>query len=546
MLSGSVLQPTRAHACNYDLPPHTLPDILHRTASRVPERTAVVEGDHTLSFAELDTAARSVAAALADAGVRPGDRVLTQLPNWWETVVISWGVLLAGAVLVPVVPIYRAHELTFVIGELDPRAVIAPAEFRSYPHAGKLREVLDAKGSAAALFSVRGGVPGAASLDALLSGTVEGRPQGSNRSAGLAETSSEPGDIAVVLYTSGTTAQPKGVLHSHQTLLAEAMDVAGWCGLDGDDLVFMASPLSHITGLSYAVVMPVWLECGLVLQERWEPDAAVALIQRHGCTFTVSSTPFLRELTGSYARLPETRCALHSFVCGGADIPTDLVRSAIEVLAAAVLRTYGSTELPTSSMASPSSDLLTEADGEGKPMGRNEMVIQDCGDGPELLVRGPELFLGYVDERLNEAAFSADGFFRTGDQAQLDLDGTAHITGRIKDIINRGGEKFSVAEVEWVLLSHPDVADVAIVGFPDPILVERACAWVVPAAGKVPTVESLRECLIAAGLAVQKAPERVLLIDELPRTVSGKIQRFVLRQMVAERSPDQMRAGVST
>jgi cyclohexanecarboxylate-CoA ligase len=220
------------------------------------------------------------------------------------------------------------------------------------------------------------------------------------------------------------------------------------------------------------------------------------------------------------------------FVCGGADIPAELVRRASRVMGTRVVRTYGSTELPTSSMADPFGDLDAGATGEGKPMGRNEMTVRDEGDGPELLVRGPELFLGYLDAELNKAAFTDDGYFRTGDQARVETDSTVHITGRIKDIINRGGEKFSVAEVEALLLDCPSVHDVAVVSFPDPVLVERACACVVPAPGCTPTLRELREHLLAAGLAVQKAPEHLLVVADLPRTASGKVQRFVLRDQL--------------
>jgi cyclohexanecarboxylate-CoA ligase len=188
-------------------------------------------------------------------------------------------------------------------------------------------------------------------------------------------------------------------------------------------------------------------------------------------------------------------------------------------------------------MADPLGDLDEAASGEGRPMGRNEMVVRNDDDGmPELLVRGPELFLGYLDFGLNHSAFTTDGYFRTGDQARMDADGTVHITGRIKDIINRGGEKFSVAEVESSLLEHPSVSDVAVVSYPDPILVERACAYVVPAAGRAPTLDELREHLVQSGLATQKAPEMLKIVDHLPRTASGKVQRFALReQLRAER-----------
>ena len=523
-----MLTPTRPHAFDYDLPGLTFVDCLRRAVAEHGDVTAVVEGDFSATFAELAAAAERVATGLRERGVRPGDRVVTQLPNWWESVVVSWGTFLAGAVLVPVVPIYRTHEMRFIISQVQPRAVIAPAWFRSYPHAAELRTVIDELGVGAAVLSVRGETPGAEALDALLDQTTE-----------PSEAASRPDDIAVILYTSGTTSQPKGVLHSHQTLLAEARDVAAGCRLDGADRVFMASPLSHITGLSYGIVLPVDLGCAVVLQDRWDPQAAVRLIEESGCTFTVSATPFLRGLADAYDGRGPSR--LRVFVCGGADIPAELVRRASRIMSTRVVRTYGSTELPTSSMADPFGDLDAAATGEGKLMGRNEMVVRDEGDGPELLVRGPELFLGYLDAELNQGAFTDDGYFRTGDQARVEIDSTVRITGRIKDIINRGGEKFSVAEVEALLLDCPSVRDVAVVSFPDPVLVERACAYVVPAPGCAPTLEELREHLLAAGLAVQKAPERLVIVADLPRTASGKVQRFVLREELRHELCDEPR-----
>ncbi|MBL7498824.1 AMP-binding protein [Frankia sp. CNm7] len=391
------------------------------------------------------------------------------------------------------------------------------------------------------------------------------------------------GDIAVVLYTSGTTSAPKGVLHSHQTLLAETRAMAAAARLGPADRVFMASPLSHITGLSYGVLLPADLGSPVVLQSRWDAAAAVDLIEEHRCAFTVSATPFLRGLTDVYAER-RARSALRVFVCGGADIPATLVREAHTVMGTRVVRTYGSTELPTSSMGDPYGDLDAAATGEGRPMGDNELrrdpgalagepggtdgsdgsaragdVGQDGTAGPpaaaavndaaaggegELLVRGPELFLGYLDPELNRDAFTPDGFFRTGDLARIGADGTLVISGRIKDIINRGGEKFSAAEVESVLLSHPAVADIAVVASPDPTLVERACAFVVPAAGWTPpTLADLRDHVTGAGLAIQKAPELLVVVDDLPRTPSGKVQKFVLRRRAVAGSPPPPSVG---
>lgn len=521
MLTATHPRPVPAGA-----PTQTFPERLTAVLAQSPDRAAVIEGDTALTYAELHDRATRVSAALRTLGVRPGDRVVTQLPNWWETVVASWAVFLTGAVLVPVVTIYRRRELAFVIDQVDARAVITTGRYRGHDHAVTARSVLEELGSPATVVTMRSG-PDTRADDILFEHLMTaGQPD-------VEAASVHADDIAVVLYTSGTTADPKGVLHSHRTLLAEVRDIASWCGLDESARVFMGSPLSHITGLSYGILLPVDLGGRVVLLDRWDAADAVRVIEANACTFTVSATPFLAELTDAYAKL-DTRSSLRKFVCGGADIPTQLVLRAHRTMGTRVLRTYGSTELPTSTMSDPAGDPDVEASAEGAPTGGNEITIRPDQNGAnELLVRAPELFLGYLDEALNAEAFDDDGWFRTGDVAHIDTDGRLRITGRIKDIINRGGEKFSTAEVEAVLADLPGVRDIAIVGYPDPLLVERACACLV-VDGPVPTLEQLRDAIVAAGLAIQKSPEWVLLFDELPRTPSGKIQRYLLRACAAD------------
>lgn len=494
--------------------------ILRAAAATHGSEPAVRDEPAALDYRALLDAATRVASGLRARGVEPGDRVLIQLPNWWETVAAAWGVFLAGGVLVPVVPIYRERELGFVIDQVEPAAVMAPAEYRGHDHARMLRAVLAAT-RPAPLITVRGD-PDGDDLTALLAAPPGDLPA-----------DPPPDDVAVVLYTSGTSAAPKGVLHSHRTLMTEVREVRRWCRLDGSpQRIFMPSPLSHITGLSYGVLLPADLGAEVVLQDRWDQAAAAALVERAGCTFTVSATPFLRGLTAEYAG--RGRSSLQTFVCGGADIPPSLVREARHVLGARVLRTYGSTEFPTVTMVEPDADPDAAAGTEGRPMSAAELTVRQDADGSaELLVRGAELFLGYLDPALNADAFTSDGFFRTGDVAELTAAGELRITGRTKDIINRGGEKFSAAEVEAVLLDHPAVADVAVVSYPDPVLVERAAAFVVLAAGADPPgVAELRDVVTGAGLAIQKAPERVVVVAELPRTASGKVQRFRLREEI--------------
>lgn len=522
-----MLTPTHPHSFAGTAPSPTLPQLLRATAMSRGDAGAVVDADRRLSFGELAEAAARLATGLSERGIRPGDTVLVQLPNWWETVVALWGSWSAGAVVIPVIPIYRAHELRFIVEQTRPAAIIAPASYRGYAHATELRRLADEAGMSEALVvGVRAPepAPGVEAMVDLLSATPMTNP---------VDTAAD--DIAVVLYTSGTTSAPKGVLHSHRTLLAESTSIRRHCALTTDDTVFMPSPLSHITGLCYGIVLPADLGCPVVLQDRWDPGTAIELIEREHCSFTVSATPFLRGLRDAWGERPPPS-ALRTFVCGGADIPPDLVRDAHRVLGTAVLRTYGSTEMPTATMAELTGDLDAQADSEGPVIGDNRIRLQRDPEGvDELLVTGPELFLGYVDGALNAEAFTADGYFRTGDSATIE-DGLLRISGRLKDIINRGGEKYSAADVEWALLRHPAVDEVAIVGYPDPDLGERACAFVVPT-DSPPTLAMLREHLLSLGFAIQKSPERMELVAALPRTASGKVQKFQLRQRLSAHPP---------
>ncbi|MFC7493729.1 MULTISPECIES: AMP-binding protein [unclassified Nocardioides] len=526
-----MLTPTRPHGITVPGTDGRVGDLLVRAARNQGETPAVVDGDRVVTYDELHARARSFAAGLRARGFGPGDVALLQLPNWWESVVAAWGTWLAGGVVLPVVPIYRRHELSFVVRQARPRIAVAPEDHRGHGHAALLREVFADTRVPATVVGVRGPGGDPDSFEALVASTpVVDEPM---PGAG-------PDDVALVLYTSGTTADPKGVLHTHRTLLAELAAMVDHCALGADDRVFMPSPLTHVTGISYGVLLPAALGTTSVLLDRWEPEVAAGVIERHGCRFTVSATPFLRGLTAAYDGRG-SRSALRTFVCGGADIPPELVVEAQRVLGCGVLRTYGSSELPTLAMV-PRDRGAAVPDAEGPVMSGAEMILRESDAGvPELLARAPELFVGYLDPALNRAAFTDDGWFRTGDTAAIDR-GVLRVVGRIKDIINRGGEKYSAAEVEFALLDHPDVEEVAIVGFPDPDLGERACAFVVPRDGAAPDVTALREHLVTHGFAVQKAPERVVVIDALPRTASGKVQKFLLRGRIGVQPPPARRS----
>jgi cyclohexanecarboxylate-CoA ligase len=291
----------------------------------------------------------------------------------------------------------------------------------------------------------------------------------------------------------------------------------------------MASPLTHVTGFLYGFILPAMLGTTSVLLDVWAPQPATDLIETYECRFTVLATPFLQGLVESYKQRG-TPCALRYFACGGADVPPELVRRAAEVLGCHVSRIYGSSEFPTVASGGPDDPSDCNADTDGRPIGSVEVRLDEVTDGVgELLARGPECFHGYLDPQLNEGAFTDDGYFHTGDLASIDDEGYITIQGRKKDIIIRKGENISAREVEDLLFAHESISDVAVVAVPDPISGERACAVVVPSPGTTPTLAAITEYLEQLGVAKQKFPEQLRLVESLPRTASGKVQKFLIR-----------------
>jgi cyclohexanecarboxylate-CoA ligase len=502
-----------------DAQPASTPELLDAAFRADPSRVLLVDADRVLTVGDLVGEIARLQQRLKGAGVRRGDVVTAQLPNWWETVALAHAVWGMGAVLNPITPIYRERELTGILGAARPAAVVVPAEYRGTDHVAMAGRAVHAAGADAPLLVLRG------------HGTLA--PAGA---AAQAELDAHTDDICVLMFTSGTTGSAKGVLHSHRTLLAEAASIAGLYGLDGDR-VFMPSPLTHITGLVYGVLMPLLMNGDTALLDVWDPAHAVQVVEQRGCTVCVGATPFLSGLVEEYRRLGQ-KSSLKAFVCGGADVPSALVRRGQEVLGSVVARAYGLTEMPTATCGGPADPESVRADTDGLPVGSAEVRIRDgvglpVGSG-ELQVRGPELCLGYLDEEHTRAAFDAEGWFSTGDLARIDETGAVTILGRIKDVIVRAGENLSAPEIESLLLEHPQVADVAVVGVPDDTVGERACALVVPR-GAPPSLAALTEHLAGYGIARQKFPEHLLVAQTLPRTPSGKVQKFLLRADAAVR-----------
>ncbi|QJY51015.1 AMP-binding protein [Pseudonocardia broussonetiae] len=494
-------------------------DHLAAAAGRTPAAVAVVDRGRHWTYAELDGAVNRFASALRGRGVGPGDVVSWLLPNRAEAIVVHLAAIRLGAVSNPIIPIYRHRETAFILAQAASTVVVVPRLFRGFDYPAMVDEI-------------RAEVPALRTVVVVGAGPDEGRLRFEDLlEEGRAEGVDAPrtaADIALLLYTSGTTSAPKGVLHSHWTLEHENRSMIEFFGLTAADVVFMPSPVGHIIGVLYGMQLPFMLGSTVVLLDVWEPGRALDLIQEHRCSFVVAATPFLHGLV-HHPSLPERDVSsLRVFACGGADVPPELVRAATTALGCTVSRGYGSTEHPTATSSNASDPVEKRAQTDGRTIGAAEVRLSPDG---ELEVRGPELFLGYLDDALNADAFTGDGWFRTGDLARIDADGYVQIVGRKKDIIIRGGENISAREIEDQLFEHPAVADVAVVSSPDPVLGERVCAVVVPAAGETVTLPAIVAWLTERRTTRQKLPERLILLDELPRNPSGKVQKFRLREL---------------
>jgi cyclohexanecarboxylate-CoA ligase len=513
---------------------------VNAAAVQVRSQVALVDGDVQLTYGQLDIAINSVAGRLLELGIDKGDVVSWQLPNWHESYMLHHAVIRLGAVSNPIVPTNRHREVEYILAQAKSKVVVIPETFRAFDYAEMINEL-------------RSGLPD-------LQHVVVARPVNSvptlsfehlrQHSGGVPTVDRSPDDAVLLMFTSGTTARPKGVVHTHNTLDYENRSIIEVYGLTEEDRVWMPSPVTHVTGMLYGLQLPAMLRNMVVLQDIWEPGVGLRLIADNRCTFTVAATPFLHGLTYHPQLDSFDISSLRVFACGGADVPPGLIREARRRLSCYVTRVYGSTEFPTLSTTGPNdfADKAADTDGHAIAAATYRLINGKDADVAvgaigELLVRGPEALAGYQDPADEQGAFTDDGWFRTGDLATYDAEGYVTIRGRKKDIILRGGENISVTEVESLLFEHPMVTEIAIVAMPDPILVERACAFVVPSSVGVPTLVGFAEFLGAKGVSKQKFPERLEIVSELPKTQSGKVQKFRLREDVRAMVQKEQEAG---
>jgi cyclohexanecarboxylate-CoA ligase len=505
----------------------TLLDHLARAVAAMPGKTALVArrsdtGEETrLTYAELDSRAARVAGGLAARGIGRGDVVSFQLPNWWEFTVLHLACLKLGAVSNPLMVIFRERELRFMLGLAESKVLVVPRRFRGFDH-GAMAEAL--RGELPKLAHVL--VAGEASFAALLDAPP--LPPGPGAA---------PDDVIQLLYTSGTTGEPKGVMHSSNTLLSNLRPFAERLGLGAADVIHMPSPLAHQLGFMYGIVMPVMLGATAVLQDVFTAEEMARQLRAESATFTMGATPFLNDLTEHVAASGEGTPSLKVFVSAGAPIPRALVAKARATLGAAIVSAWGMSENGAVTTTRLGDEAARATETDGLPLPGMELRVLDAAGQPAppggegaLQVRGCSNFLGYL-KRPELDPKDPEGWFDTGDLARMDAEGYIRIAGRAKDIIIRGGENIPVVEVEGLLFRHPAVAEVAVVGYPDARLGERACAFVRLREGASLTLPELVAYLEAQRMARQYMPERLEIVDALPRTPSGKIQKFRLREM---------------
>jgi acyl-CoA synthetase (AMP-forming)/AMP-acid ligase II len=492
------------------------------------------------SHADIDDEARRLVALLRDMGVQPGESVAFQLPNWREAVVSFAALALGGYVLVPIVHIYGRKEVGFILEESGAAAYISPL---SYGHVD-YGAIVEAAAPASLRLHVVVGDAGAAPSSTGLARI--GWAACAERKPAIDLPTVQAEDVAVLAYTSGTTSDPKGVIHDHRTMLSELRHMADY--LTPGRSILMGSPVAHATGMLGAVLGPLATGQDIHLIDRWDPGHALEVMLKAGIGAGTGASVFLASLLDHPDFTADHAALIHRVGLGGAPVPVALGERAASH-GIAIIRAYGSTEHPSTTGChfDDPADRRHRTDGRALAGVELRLVDEEGADVPagrpgEILSRGPDLCLGYTDPALTAAAFDADGWYHTGDIGMLDADGYLTITDRVKDVIIRGGENVSAAEVEQALQALPGVAEVAVVAAPDERLGEHACAVVRMRPGSEPaTLADLTAHLSGLGLARQKWPEELRIVDDFPRTASGKIRKVDLRAWLRSERGDSQR-----
>ncbi|HAW0408046.1 TPA: medium-chain fatty-acid--CoA ligase [Escherichia coli] len=514
----------------------SLADYWQQTARAMPDKIAVVDNHGaSYTYSALDHAASCLANWMLAKGIESGDRIAFQLPGWCEFTVIYLACLKIGAVSVPLLPSWREAELVWVLNKCQAKMFFAPTLFKQTRPVDLILPLQNQLPQLQQIVGVDKLAPATSSLS--LSQII------ADNSPLTTAITTHGDELAAVLFTSGTEGLPKGVMLTHNNILASERAYCARLNLTWQDVFMMPAPLGHATGFLHGVTAPFLIGARSVLLDIFTPDACLALLEQQRCTCMLGATPFVYDLLNVLEKQPADLSALRFFLCGGTTIPKKVAREC-QQLGIKLLSVYGSTESSPHAVVNLDDPLSRFMHTDGYAAAGVEIkVVDDArktlppGCEGEEASRGPNVFMGYFDEpELTARALDEEGWYYSGDLCRMDEAGYIKITGRKKDIIVRGGENISSREVEDILLQHPKIHDACVVVMPDERLGERSCAYVVL---KAPhhslSLEEVVAFFSRKRVAKYKYPEHIVVIEKLPRTASGKIQKFLLRKDIMRR-----------
>ncbi|MCW5652122.1 AMP-binding protein [Hydrogenophaga sp.] len=523
----------------------TMDDFLARHLQAFPDKQAVVgyrvdrAQPFRLSYRELADRVNRAAAAMHRMGIGRGDVVSVQMPNWWEFAVLALACGRVGAALNPLMPIFRERELGFMLDSAQSKLLVVPKTYRGFDHEAMARDLKAQLPGLRHIAVVDGEGPDGFEQSMQAGPATQGIvvPEGATPLA--------PDDLAGLMFTSGTTGSPKGVMHSSNTMMACMHALSTRFGIGADDVYLASTPVGHTTG--HVAVVLIGLRQGgtVVMQDLWDGRKGVDIMREEKVSYFAGSTPFLNDVCDAVAEGRPAPTALRIFLCGGAPIPPVLVEKARDQVGITVCSLWGMTEVLSGTLTEPQRASQKSASTDGRPLEGMDIRITDddgrevpAGQAGRLKVRGAQMFLGY-HRRPDIVAFDAEGWFDSGDLARQDDEGYIRICGRTKDVLIRGGENVPVVEIESLLLKHPAVQTAAIVGYPDARLGERACAFVTLRPGHALSLQDVQTHMLQCKVAKQYWPERLEVLQAMPATPTGKVQKFRLRELASAFSTPQ-------